>query len=45
VKIEHLLDHPRAEFIEGSIADLDLLLDTFPGADGILTISSVPRSR
>ncbi|MBP7411507.1 MAG: hypothetical protein KA818_08230 [Methanoculleus sp.] len=34
-KIEHLLDHPRVTFIEGSITDLDLLAETFPGADGI----------
>ena len=39
VNIEHLLDHPRVTFIEGSITDLDL-----PGADGILAIPSVPRS-
>ena len=35
VNIEHLLDHPRVTFIEGSITDLDLLMETFPGADGI----------
>ena len=35
-KIEHLLDHPRVTFIEGSITDLDLLMEVFPGADGIL---------
>lgn len=30
--IEHLLDHPRATFIEGSITDLDLLVETWwPG--------------
>jgi nucleoside-diphosphate-sugar epimerase len=34
--IEHLLDHPRVTFIEGSITDLDLLMEVFPGADGIL---------
>ena len=33
--IEHLLDHPRVTFIEGSITDLDLLMEVFPGADGI----------
>jgi|BioPla2DNA2_1021312.scaffolds.fasta_scaffold40187_5 nucleoside-diphosphate-sugar epimerase len=33
--IEHLLDHPRVTFIEGSITDLDLLMETFPGADGV----------
>ena len=45
--IEHLLDHPRVNFIEVSITDLDLLMDTFPGADGIFhqaAIPSVPRS-
>ena len=38
---------PRVTFIEGSITDLDLLMDTFPGADGIFhqaAIPSVPRS-
>ena len=47
VNIEHLLDHPRVTFIEGSITDLDLLMETFPGADGIFhqaAIPSVPRS-
>ncbi|CVK33919.1 UDP-glucose 4-epimerase [Methanoculleus bourgensis] len=33
--IEYLLAHPRVTFIEGSITDLDLLMETFPGADGI----------
>ena len=33
--IEHLLDHPRVTFIEGSITDLDLLMENFPGADGV----------
>jgi len=33
VNIEHLLDHPRVTFIEGSITDLDLLMEVFPGAD------------
>jgi nucleoside-diphosphate-sugar epimerase len=43
--IEHLLDHPRVTFIEGSITDLDLLMETFPGADGIqAAIPSVSRS-
>ncbi len=45
--IEHLLDHPRVTFIEGSITDLNLLMETFPGADGIFhqaAIPSVPRS-
>jgi hypothetical protein len=40
-KIEHLLDHPRVTFAEGSITDLDLLKETFPGADGILAIPGV----
>ena len=34
-------------FIKGSITDLDLLMETFPGADGIFhqaAIPSVPRS-
>jgi len=47
VNIEHLRDHPRVTFIEGSITDLDLLMETFPGADGIFhqaAIPSVPRS-
>ena len=47
VKIEHLLDHPRVEFVEGSITDLDLLMEAFPGAAGIFhqaAIPSVPRS-
>jgi len=35
VKIEHLLDHPRVTFVEGSITDLDLLMEAFPGAAGI----------
>lgn len=34
VNIEHLLDHPRMTFVEGSITDLDLLMETFPGVDG-----------
>lgn len=47
VNVEHLLDHPRVTFIEGSVTDLDLLMETFPGADGIFhqaAIPSVPRS-
>ena len=47
VNIEHLLDHPRVTFVEGSITDLDLLMEVFPGADGIFhqaAIPSVPRS-
>ncbi len=47
LNIEHLLDHPRVTFVEGSITDLDLLLETFRGADGIFhqaAIPSVPRS-
>jgi UDP-glucose 4-epimerase len=46
--IKPLLNHhPRVRFIEGSITDLDLLVETFPGADGIFhqaAIASVPRS-
>jgi len=45
--IEHILDHPRVTFVEGSITDLDLLLDVSVGADGIFhqaAIASVPRS-
>jgi len=45
--IEHLLDHPGVTFVEGSITDLDLLLDVSVGADGIFhqaAIASVPRS-
>ena len=41
--IEYLLAHPRVTFIEGSITDLDLLMETFPGADGILRRPS-PRA-
>jgi nucleoside-diphosphate-sugar epimerase len=46
-KIEHLLDHPWVTFVEGSITDLDLLMETLPGADGIFhqaAIPPVPRS-
>ena len=45
--IEHLLAHPRVMVVEGSITDLDLLMETFPGAAGIFhqaAIPSVPRS-
>ena len=34
MKIEHLLDHPRVEFVEGSVTGLPM--KTFPGAAGIL---------
>ena len=34
--IEHLLDHPRVTFAEGSITDHDFLMEVLPGADGIL---------
>ena len=34
----------RVTFIEGSITDLDLLAEAFPGADGIPAIPSAPRS-
>ncbi len=33
--VEHLLDHPRVTFVEGSVTDLDLLMETCPGADGV----------
>ena len=33
--VAYLLDHPRVTVVEGSITDLDLLMETFPGADGI----------
>jgi UDP-glucose 4-epimerase len=45
--IEHLLSNSRVEFIEGSITNRELLMDVFPGADGIFhqaAIPSVPRS-
>jgi len=45
--IEHLADHPRVAFFEGSVTDLDLLVDASAGADGIFhqaAIASVPRS-
>ncbi len=45
--IEHLLDHPRVTFVEGSITDRDLLLKAFQDADAIFhqaAIPSVPRS-
>ena len=47
VNIEHLINHPRVTFVEGSITDLDLLKDVFRGADGVFhqaAIPSVPRS-
>lgn len=47
MNIEHLLDHSGVTFVEGSITDLDLLMEVFPGADGILhqaAIPSMPRS-
>jgi nucleoside-diphosphate-sugar epimerase len=47
VNIEHLLGHPRVTFVEGSVTDLDLLIEIFPGAAGIFhqaAIPSVPRS-
>ena len=40
--IEHLLDHPRVEFIEGSITDLDLLMETFPSTAGIFHQAATP---
>ncbi|MDN5338963.1 MAG: UDP-glucose 4-epimerase [Euryarchaeota archaeon] len=45
--IDHLLVHPRVTFVEGSVTDLDLLMEIFPDADGIFhqaAIASVPRS-
>ncbi|MCK9298592.1 MAG: SDR family oxidoreductase [Methanoculleus sp.] len=45
--IEHLADHPRVAFVEGSVTDLPLLVDACAGADGIFhqaAIASVPRS-
>lgn len=45
--IEHLAGHPRVAFVEGSVTDLDLLVDACAGADGIFhqaAIASVPRS-
>ena len=45
--IEHLLSSSKVEFIEGSITNRELLMDVFPGADGIFhqaAIPSVPRS-
>jgi len=40
VNIEHLLDHPRVEVIEGSTADLPM--KSPPGGAGIF---SIPRDR
>ena len=45
--IDHLIDCSRVTFIEGSVNNLDLLKETFPGTDGIFhqaAIPSVPRS-
>lgn len=45
--IEHLLGNPYVTFVEGSVTNLDLLLDLSLGADGIFhqaAIASVPRS-
>ena len=45
--VEHLASHPRVTFIEGSVTDLDLLVDACAGADGIFhqaAVASVPRS-
>ncbi len=44
---EHFAGNERVTFVEGSITDLPLLMDLFPGADGIFhqaAIPSVPRS-
>ena len=40
--LEHLLDHPRVTFIEGGITDLDLLMETFAGADAIFHQAAIP---
>ena len=42
VNIEHLLDHPRVTFIEGSITGPDLLAETIQGADGIFLRVAIP---
>ncbi len=45
--IAPFIDCPGVTFIEGSVTDLDLLLEAFQGADGIFhqaAIASVPRS-
>ncbi len=42
VNIVHLLDHPRVTFIEGSITDLDLLMEVFPGAASIFNQAAIP---
>lgn len=45
--IEQIIDNPRVTFVEGSVTDPGLLMETFPGADGIFhqaAIASVPRS-
>ena len=42
MKIEHLLDYLRVEFIEGSITDFDLLMEAFPGVAGISGGDPVP---
>jgi|GEM_PF-3332423 len=44
---QRIRDHPRVTFTEGSITDLDLLTEVFPGTAGIFhqaAIPSVPRS-
>ncbi len=45
--IAPFVDCPGVTFLEGSVTDLDLLLEAFQGADGIFhqaAIASVPRS-
>ncbi|MDV2481744.1 SDR family oxidoreductase [Methanoculleus sp. Wushi-C6] len=45
--IERIMDNSRVTFVEGSVTDLDLLMEIFAGADGIFhqaAIASVPRS-
>jgi nucleoside-diphosphate-sugar epimerase len=47
VNIEHLLDHPRVTFVEGSITDLDLWWrhDGPKGRSGSTGRNNVPRER
>ncbi len=36
------IEHPRVTVVEASITDLDLLMETFPGADGIFHQAAIP---